>query len=448
MSDLLNIGASGVASYRTALGTVGDNIANANSAGYTRREVTLTPVGPSGSQGLTELGGNAAGGVRAGAVTRAGDPFRVADSRLTAADAARAETRSRWLATAETTLPDDDSGIGSTLTAVYAAGDALAADPDGSVPRQTFLGTIDSAAGAFRTSADGLTRAAGGIAAEAAGTVADLNGALQSLARTNLALARTQPGTSGAASLADQRDMALDTIAKAVGVDATLDARGVATVTVAGAGNIVLADGAGAATITLAQASDGRLSLTSTRGTETAALQPTTGALSGLADAASAVAGRRRQLDAIANDFATKLNGWSAAGTDANGRPGGALLTVGAGAAGIALLTTDTAAVAASDGTTANGNALTLAGQRGADGVEARTAVLVANLSQSVAAAKAESSAASNRADASAAQRDAASGVDLDREAADLLRFQQAYSGSAKVIQVARETLQSILSLF
>lgn len=38
MSDMLSIGASGVRAYQTALATVGENIANVNSAGYTRRD--------------------------------------------------------------------------------------------------------------------------------------------------------------------------------------------------------------------------------------------------------------------------------------------------------------------------------------------------------------------------------------------------------------------------
>ena len=46
------------------------------------------------------------------------------------------------------------------------------------------------------------------------------------------------------------------------------------------------------------------------------------------------------------------------------------------------------------------------------------------------------------------AARDETSGIDLDREAAELLRFQQAYGASTRIIQVARETLQSILDLF
>jgi len=45
------------------------------------------------------------------------------------------------------------------------------------------------------------------------------------------------------------------------------------------------------------------------------------------------------------------------------------------------------------------------------------------------------------------AARDAVSAVDLDNEAVELLRFQQAYQASARVIQVARETMQSILDI-
>jgi len=38
-------------------------------------------------------------------------------------------------------------------------------------------------------------------------------------------------------------------------------------------------------------------------------------------------------------------------------------------------------------------------------------------------------------------------GVNVDEEAVDLIRFQQAYQASTRVIQVARETLQSILDI-
>jgi flagellar hook-associated protein 1 FlgK len=70
----------------------------------------------------------------------------------------------------------------------------------------------------------------------------------------------------------------------------------------------------------------------------------------------------------------------------------------------------------------------------------------MASQAQTVASARAQDAAAATRADASAAARDGVSQVDLDTEAAELLRFQQAYSAAARTIQVARETMQTLLS--
>ena len=44
-------------------------------------------------------------------------------------------------------------------------------------------------------------------------------------------------------------------------------------------------------------------------------------------------------------------------------------------------------------------------------------------------------------------KRDQVSGVSLDEEAADLVRFQQAYQASARVMQVSNQLFDSILQL-
>jgi flagellar hook-associated protein 1 FlgK len=44
-------------------------------------------------------------------------------------------------------------------------------------------------------------------------------------------------------------------------------------------------------------------------------------------------------------------------------------------------------------------------------------------------------------------QRDSVSGVSLDEETADLLRFQKAYQANAKVISVIDEMLVSLISI-
>ena len=44
------------------------------------------------------------------------------------------------------------------------------------------------------------------------------------------------------------------------------------------------------------------------------------------------------------------------------------------------------------------------------------------------------------------AERDSVSGVNLDEEAADMLRYQQAYQASAKIIQTAQSLFDSVLN--
>jgi flagellar hook-associated protein FlgK len=49
--------------------------------------------------------------------------------------------------------------------------------------------------------------------------------------------------------------------------------------------------------------------------------------------------------------------------------------------------------------------------------------------------------------DQAVSARDQVSGVSMDQEAADLIRFQQAYQASAKVLQVASQIFDSILQV-
>lgn len=43
--------------------------------------------------------------------------------------------------------------------------------------------------------------------------------------------------------------------------------------------------------------------------------------------------------------------------------------------------------------------------------------------------------------------RDASAGVNLDQEAVNLMKFQQAYQASSRVIQVARETFDTLFAI-
>jgi flagellar hook-associated protein 1 FlgK len=77
------------------------------------------------------------------------------------------------------------------------------------------------------------------------------------------------------------------------------------------------------------------------------------------------------------------------------------------------------------------------------DGVSSLTTANAAALSARTTVAEAQTAMRNS----AIAERTAATGVNVDEEAVDLIRFQQAYQASTRVIQAARETLQSILDI-
>lgn len=433
-ADLLAIGSSGLRAYRTALAATSDNIANAQTVGYARRSVRLTEVTSAGSPNILYRNRERFDGVDVSAIDRATDMFRTAQARLAAGVDSRAQALSDWLGVAEAGLDAGANGVGVAMTNVFAAGDRAAADPQSRSSRTAFLQAIDTAAAAFTASADGLSQAAGGVATAARSAVDATNADLSTLANINLAIRNAAPGTTAFVELSDQRDRVIDRIASQTASEATIAPDGSAILI---AGGTTLVTGRTVSPITLTVGSDGRLSLS--------AGGAAGGALAGLGEAADMIAARRTALTNLASDFATALNDWHVGGRTAAGVAGTPLLA----ANGLAALVTDPDMLALADaGGIANGNALALSGVRQAGDPEGRWNDLVAAHAQAALAARTEAEATAARRDATDAARDAVEGVDLDREAADLLRFQQAYQGAARVIQMAKETVDTILRLF
>lgn len=447
MSDLLSIGISGLSAYRNALDAVGENVANAQSPGFTRRRVVLEQ-----SQ-ITSRGDIAYGeqvlfnGVRTAGVVRAWDDFKAIEARFASTGAARAEVRQQWLTSVETALGDGVAGVGSSLTQFYNAASRLAADPTAPLGRTEMLTALDSIASAFRGSAEGLSRIATALG-DAADADADVvNGAIAALQDLNGAMRAAARGGSAGASLADERDRLIEKIAERIDINVTINGDGTATIKSASDSNVAFLDGDRAGLFSTVRALDGRVSLqVSVNGT----VQPAPisgGRLAGLVEVAASVADRRGALDALATAVATTLNSWSAAGLDAGGTAGGNLLDASGGAAGLGVTITDPDRIAAAtaDGR-ANGNLLDLETVRAASKLEEGWGTIVSTTARQVASAKAEAAASTAWRDLSRAALDEVTGVDLDREAADLLRFQQAYNASARIIQVARETIDALFA--
>lgn len=450
-SDLLNIGSSGLNAYRGALSTVSENVTNANSEGYTRRRIVLTESPVSSGTSILYRPQVTFGGVNIGSITRSWDQFKSADARRAGTEAGEASAKYSWMTNLETALNDGDSGIGTRLTQVFTKADELSADPNGDFPRRAFLNAIDETASAFRQTASDLARLADNIETQATAKADLINADLTTLGRLNVQLRKAGVGTSTYAQASDERDRILDEVAGLVNIDVTYDDYGGVTVTLANDPSKVLVKDATAALVGVQRAPDGQLGfLLSSAAIGSTIFTPSGGELAGLQSAAEQLAGRRTQLDGIATDFATALNDWSAAGLDVNNNAGQPMLDVTGGAIALTALITDPDLVPAANATDgAFGNLATLSATvRTASAAEDRWTALVASHAQVVSSSKTNVDVTSARKDIAFSARDAVSGVDLDQEAADLLRFQQAYSACAHIIQVARDTLDEILNLF
>ncbi|QUT05847.1 flagellar hook-associated protein FlgK [Sphingobium phenoxybenzoativorans] len=440
-SDLFQIGASGTRAYRAAMGAISENIANASTAGYSRRTVTTRESALSSSSMVLYKSQVAFGGVEVQSVNRANDPYLDAAARMTGQALASANQRLQFQTDIETALNDDTLGVGQQLSGMYGAVTQLAANPTDPSLRTNVLFGIEQVVTAFNQSAHDLEGVQTAITSNAQAAVSGLNSALEELGRINANLLRSQPGTANQAQLLDSRDQALSQITSKLDVNIAFGASGTAQISYNGT---QVVQGKDVTTFDVTAATDGTLSL-SLGGAATTA--PASGSLGGLFQSATVASQRLASLDALAAQFTTDINTWHSQGLTNANAAGGPLVS-GTTAADLTKVITNIADLAtkSSDGTL-NGNLNNISSIRGTGGVEAGWTALVAANANLLAGTKAEQTAAETRDTQARQARENVSGVDLDMEAADLLRIQQAYSGCAKIIQVARETFDAIMQI-
>lgn len=440
--DLYAIGTSGLRAFRAQMGAISENIANASSEGYNRRTVTLRESSVSAVVQPLYISRADFGGTEIDGTVRANDPYLDATARQTGMSLANANTRLRWLTDIETALSDDTLGVGGSLSTMFGAIDRLAASPRDTALRTNMIYGIEQVVTAFHNSSNALNSMLQGAYTTAQGSVTSVNDSLNALARINDSLLRSQPGTSAHAQLLDSRDVEVAKITQALNVSVSFDANQAAVI--AYDGQTVL-QGQTAGSFSVNQNANGTLTL-ELNGANVAA--PTDGSLGGLFSSAGVTRQRLDSLDALAVQFAGDMNAWHAQGLTDAGAAGGALVSVGTTAASLTLVISNASQIAAatSDGRL-NGNLIDITGVRGAGSVEQGWTTLVTAHGSLLNTTKTEAEAALARDNNARAARDKVSGVDLDAEAADLLRVQQAYQAAAKVIQSAKQIVDTILQL-
>jgi flagellar hook-associated protein 1 FlgK len=438
---MFNIARTGTAAARASLELTATNIANASNPDYARRtslQSELVSVSAT-SRGVLN-------GVIVEGIGRAESTALLRQARDRASDLARADAELAGLRDAETAL--EQARLFETLVDFEAELTRLEGNPLEPALREAALESARQLAATFNLADQTLDNAREQVFDEATLSLAELNRQAVELARINADLSRAQPQTAEQAALLDARDGALRAMARQSGLDVSFDDRGVATVRLDATPAAVLVDGDAAGVLTVAQNPDGTIAF-DLGGT---AVALNTGTLAGQAGALQQMAGFQTELDDAAASVIARANAAQASGADAAGNPGQPFFA-GANAATMSLALAGGAQIAAAPagspaGSSDASNLAALVDALGAgDGPVADLDGLLLNVSSRIAAldiTRTGLAAVSQSADEAVRS---VGGVDLDREAADLVRLQQAFEANARVIQVANELFDVILNL-
>lgn len=321
MSNIMDIARSAVGAYRTALGITGENIANVNTEGYRRREVTTSQIG--GAQTTVTTLATGGQGVQIDQIRRAFDSLLAERLRTSTADVSAAQVHLDAAKAVETTLLPNTGGIDAALEDFFAAMGSLASSPADTSLRRVAIESGRTLASAFQGVAAGLMRLRDDTLAAAEMAAAQATTDLHDLNELQLRFT-SNTGTVGALNpLHDERDRLLSDLASQLGIAVDYDSFGRATVTLgtSGGGPTLLGEG-GAANLTVSGATDLTLRIARDGGVVQSRMIGS-GALGGFVTALGAIDAALQEIDALARKMAGEMNAVHSAGLDLTGAPGG-----------------------------------------------------------------------------------------------------------------------------
>jgi len=212
-SSLLNLGVSALFANQAALQTIGQNIANANTPGYSRQQVVLTtPAGQFTGSGYFGKG------VNVETVIRSHNDFLTTQAMQSASTQAMDQTHADVLTQLQKVFPTDDTGIGSAASTFFNNLINVANSPSDSSARQVTLSGAQELAARFAAAGQQLTSLQSGVVSDLKADVSQVNQLAQQIAQANAAVARATGTGQTPNDLLDQRDQLISKLSQFVQV--------------------------------------------------------------------------------------------------------------------------------------------------------------------------------------------------------------------------------------
>ena len=323
-TSLMTLGTQAVFAAYAQLQTTGNNIANANTPGYSRQSVELGTAG-SDYNGSGYMGR----GVTVATVSRSSNMFLTQQAVATSSAAAADGTRRDMLSQLEKVFASGASGLGQAATQIFNAWADVAASPADLSARQAVLGRLEDFASLARASSDQIEALQSNLSNDIKGGVSQVNTLAASLAKLNTSISAAVNRGQMPNDLLDQRDQLVAQIGAQMEVHTYLAADQTASVFV-GSGQTLVMGGAANRLITPADPNDStQVGVALSSGGQITSLSPAdvgNGQIGGLLRfQGSDLSEARNRLGQLVTGLASALNQQQGFGLDLMGQAGSAL---------------------------------------------------------------------------------------------------------------------------
>lgn len=467
LSTAMEIGKNGLNVYRIAQEVTGENIANVNTPGYSRQRVILETAPPISSNGFP-LGT----GVHISSVERYYDKLLQQQLVNAQTTLGHDSTKSSVLQQVEPAFNEvAQDGLGAAISNYFGAWQDLTLNPAGSAERQAVLSRAQILADNFHAVSTSLNSTISIQNDTLVPLTDDINAKLKNIAQLNGQIRTTELVSGNANEIRDQRDLLVRDLSQQIGITYTENPDGSTDINYPDGGNVALVTGSAAGSFTLTTTAGNFLSdgvtlknivnVTPAGSAVAAPVTPKTGQLGAVMylrdDTTGGIPSYLAQVNTLAKTIIDEVNAVHITGFQQDSVAAGANFFTGTTAAGMTVNLTTTTQIAASGVSGLigdNSNALKLAQLQNKLAMPGGTATfnsyfssLVSKIGLDVQSAKNTEAQDISFTKQLTTLRESNSGVSLDEELTNLIKYQRSYQASAKLITTATEMMDIVINL-
>lgn len=448
ISRLLNIGAGALSTYQQALSVTSHNISNANNTDYSRQRVQLTAQ--TSENGMGALGA----GVTMEDVTRVKNTLVDSQLRQYYSQNSMSTKTSDYLSQIESSLNEPgDTGLSSLITKFFDSWSQLAVTPDSSALRQNVVQSAQLMSEKLQNIYQGIDQIKPDLQAEASSTVDTINSTLKNIQTLNKQIYEAQITKSDANDLMDSRDKAINELSKLANINVTIDKDNSAVISI---GSVMAVDRFSSAQLQ-AVTENGQLKVKTGDGSYTLSLQGgSLGSITQLYN--NTLPNLTNQLDDTASKIMSQVNTLHATGQTLQNPPTTGVNFFSSYANGVLSINQSILSDVKNIAASANGNSgnndiakkiSDLSTLKLSDGstISDTYATFVNTVGTTIQTAKQTTDSTESVVQQLENQKANYSGVSVDEEMINIMKYQRSYAASAKVITMADQLFQTILQM-